>query len=270
MPALPGKDHGIDMRRALTLLALCALASRAHAFERDLTPEGVAPAFRAVPAWPRLVADLPGVPREEAEEALRSAARGWLGVPGSWFSFDGPDDGRRPWIRVEVYQRGWPHDPRFVAHTERSYQGPPGTIASAVIRLNAEHHRFCGRRCAGELPLGPVLLHELGHALGLAHSGVRGSVMAPGLGREPSAAPTALGPDDQRGLQAIYGGPTPPPLASPAPAPSPPSGRWITLAVLLMLAPALFLAARRRARHREQKRTSGGARDPAAPRPPDQ
>ena len=80
MPALPGKDHEIDMRRALTLLALCSVASRAHAFERDLTPEGVAPAFRAGPAWPRLVADLPAGGKRFLQDAVGYRATFVAGV----------------------------------------------------------------------------------------------------------------------------------------------------------------------------------------------
>ena len=46
-----------------------------------------------------------------------------------------------------------------------------------------------------------VLLHEVGHALGLGHSAVYGSVM----GSSVTQVFTGLGPDDIAGIQAIYG-----------------------------------------------------------------
>lgn len=52
-----------------------------------------------------------------------------------------------------------------------------------------------------------VLLHELGHALGLAHSDVLGAVMYPRL----SGVLTDLQPDDLAGIQTIYAAPTLPP-----------------------------------------------------------
>lgn len=236
------------MRPRIFFLSLFFLAKPSAAFQRDLSPEGVAPAFRAPPAWPRLLAGVPGVPRNEADEALHLAARGWTDVPGAWFFLEGSDDGLRPWIRVEVYEKGWPHDPTFVAHTERTYVSPPGTISSATIRLNAEHHRFCHTRCQeGAVPLRAALLHEMGHALGLAHSGVRGAVMAPGLGKDPRAtAPIELSEDDRKGLIAIYGGPRPavPEAAAPV-APPVRNTTWLAAAGVLGLGAALGAAQRR-------------------------
>lgn len=63
----------------------------------------------------------------------------------------------------------------------------------------------------GEFDLFTVLLHELGHALGLGHSTVSGSVMEAiyGGGRR------TLGADDIAGIQAIYG-PNDDPIPEPA------------------------------------------------------
>jgi hypothetical protein len=89
--------------------------------------------------------------------------------------------------------------------------GPGGTIAG-------DAHFDIARTWvddAGDLPADPdfdlftVVLHELGHSLGLGHSAVVGSVMEPfyGGGRR------ALHADDIAGIQAIYG----PPQEAPEP-----------------------------------------------------
>jgi hypothetical protein len=52
-----------------------------------------------------------------------------------------------------------------------------------------------------------VMLHEVGHALGLSHSTVSTAVMAPTVSfSQCSAAPRPLQPDDIAGVQFIYGG----------------------------------------------------------------
>lgn len=52
-----------------------------------------------------------------------------------------------------------------------------------------------------------VMLHEVGHALGLGHSAVATAVMAPTVSfSQCSAAPRPLQPDDIAGVQFIYGG----------------------------------------------------------------
>ncbi len=64
----------------------------------------------------------------------------------------------------------------------------------------------------GDFDLFTVLLHELGHSLGLGHSAVFGSVMEPFY----AGARRTLHADDIAGIQAIYG--PPPALAVPEPA----------------------------------------------------
>lgn len=57
-----------------------------------------------------------------------------------------------------------------------------------------------------------VMLHELGHALGLGHSADPNSVMAPAY----AGARRTLSADDIAGIQAIYGPPTPNIIPEPA------------------------------------------------------
>lgn len=61
-----------------------------------------------------------------------------------------------------------------------------------------------------------VALHEVGHAIGLAHSSVAGAIMSPFIGNQytPSA-------DDVAGIQALYGAPSGSPTPTPTPSPTP-------------------------------------------------
>src|SRR5205823_13676432 len=69
-----------------------------------------------------------------------------------------------------------------------------------------------------------VALHELGHALGLAHSSVASAIMNPYI-----SSSYTLSTDDVAGAQSLYGAPsvsptptpTPSPTATPTPSPAP-------------------------------------------------
>lgn len=69
-----------------------------------------------------------------------------------------------------------------------------------------------------------VVLHEIGHSLGLAHNGELDSIMNVSLPR--SSVFTGLDADDIEGIQAIYGAPSPVPL---------PGGIWLFGSALMLL-----------------------------------
>ena len=69
----------------------------------------------------------------------------------------------------------------------------------------------------GSFDLETVNLHELGHGLGLSHSGVGGAVMYPSVGA--GQAKRVLHQDDVDGVSFLYPGGSPAPTATPPPPP---------------------------------------------------
>src|SRR5690606_10254944 len=98
----------------------------------------------------------------------------------------------------------------FTSAIEEHFNGVPfrRMIQVTVITNNSATAQQCvtNANCFNQ-----VMLHEVGHALGLSHSAVSTAVMAPTVAfSQCSAAPRPLQPDDIAGVQFIYGGGPPP------------------------------------------------------------
>jgi len=164
----------------------------------------------------------PGIPRDLLRVVVEEGARAWNGVrcdrltgAAPTFQLQVGDDltsrveylAGRPNVNVITWRPTWgpdaDHDPYAAAVTTVFYGARSGTILDADIELNAHAMTpFSADGAPGTTDLRTVVVHELGHVLGLAHPSERGAVMyyAAGMG-ERRRVPTA---DDAAGFCAIY------------------------------------------------------------------
>ncbi|MEZ5353649.1 MAG: matrixin family metalloprotease [Bryobacteraceae bacterium] len=97
----------------------------------------------------------------------------------------------------------------FVSCTILRFDELTGEILGASVAFNP-YKRHSASGMAGTHDLGLVMLHEMGHVLGLDHSAVLDSVMTPEVELDPSASPRAsfplrrLASDDRLTLAALY------------------------------------------------------------------
>jgi Matrixin/Fibronectin type III domain len=108
----------------------------------------------------------------------------------------------------------------YVAETYWWYDGS-GHLVDADIVLHEAYAYFAGSGCSNGVYIEEVAVHEFGHALGLAHSGVADATMEPAMPGYCDTSQLTLEADDISGIRSLY-----PPTASSSSgqAPATPSG----------------------------------------------
>jgi cysteine-rich repeat protein len=203
---------------AMTVTGLVSAVPAAHAW-RELTDPRVR--WRMAPVSYHLdtsrvgrEVDGPGV--EVAETAAELAAQMWSAAGGEYGAeyagrVDATTDPQER--RNEIYwARSWdpalgdPTNVLAVAHSRSRGVGPVFTIVETDVVFNADLYTWTtgapvprGGREIGQTTVLHVMLHELGHSLGLGHSGATRSVM-----RARASLLEELGADDIEGALALY------------------------------------------------------------------
>ncbi|TKD01339.1 matrixin family metalloprotease [Polyangium fumosum] len=198
----------VFVRASLGVLVGLFFTPPAGAYETGRSEYGARLHFPSLPARVRLATPVPGV-SDGGRGALRRATATWSGVfcgslGGSVVEANVGEDAS---IEVRVVISGWRHGAAIAAHTDVESDKWTGEIRRVEIELDATRRWSDTERVpADALDLETVLLHELGHAAGLAHSGQTTAVMRAGI-KPGHAARRALDPDDVAGICAVYAAP---------------------------------------------------------------
>lgn len=154
------------------------------------------------------------VDEDGARDAVRRAFDNWTNVEcpnggRTSLSFKEVPDSRGdadPWT-VHFRDDEWTHDDgdESLALTNHRYGKYTGFIEFADIEINTAATPFAVSKDEAGLDLETVVTHEVGHYIGLAHSNVRGSIMAPRYCQDGDACGTAqLSDDDIAAVCLVY------------------------------------------------------------------
>lgn len=104
----------------------------------------------------------------------------------------------------------------FSERNDGSFRIDDADIVTNTQRIDwtSESEDPNGAGCNGEFYIEGVQVHEVGHVLGLGHTDVDGATMFPSVS-SCNNGPATIEPDDEDGINALYGGggPEPPPPA---------------------------------------------------------
>lgn len=134
---------------------------------------------------------------------------------GSDVSQDKPLDNatdHQPPFGIYFRDDTWPHEQadETLALTNQKFGETSGTITYADIEVNTAQNEFALLDIDPGIDLQSVVTHEVGHYIGLAHSQVSDSIMAPSYCQNGDKCSTskdisrALGDDDVKAVCALY------------------------------------------------------------------
>ena len=93
----------------------------------------------------------------------------------------------------------------YIGETYWWYDGT-GHLVDADMVLHEGYTYFAGSGCSNGVYIEDVAVHEFGHVLGLAHSGVPGATMQPSMPSYCDTTQLSLESDDISGIQSLYPG----------------------------------------------------------------
>lgn len=199
----------LDLPPPIVLSAPASPGARPSAFTRG-TPPGVLPAF---PHTVTLALPFGPFPREVALAEGEVATRAWSELPRTAVRLrvvgvDGAQVSSTDGVStVRFHTAEWPAElvPRALAQTVLVVDGA-GRITDADIHVNGLDYTYTvdGLEAPGAVDLRSVLVHELGHLLGLGHSADPVATMAPSVSGTRARTPER---DDELGVATLYPGP---------------------------------------------------------------
>lgn len=198
---------------AAWIAALAIMASSAHGAVGDGKYKTIGASWSTAVTWYYAPDGQPGwASPSNMVPLVQKAMDTWSAQCGVQFSYLGTT-ARQSTVEDGASVIGWLPSMSSGANTSYYFRG--GQMTEADVQLNVGAN-------GSELAAFPLILHELGHVIGLDHSAVTSAVMAGPPAAQYSYA-TSLAPDDVAACQSLYGPPTrvaasqPPAAASPAP-----------------------------------------------------